>query len=211
MREFGIWRVDDEEYFTEGKFISLNSLVATPTPTKSFEVGVDTREPLRRHFEEDEYRRIVIAEAIAVALALGRILILPKAWCYCDKLWNNLFGCRAPGAEHHATLPFVCPLDHIFDPGSLFDPDVQVVGMREHNFLENPRVPEEVRQSLARVRVVRGDPASTAAMEGSMTQLYMNEDNGGVDVAKELNKVGAPGALPPAGTRSPPRTGDGAP
>ena len=188
MREFNIWRVDEDDYFTKGKFLSLNSLVATPSTSK-FDVGVDTREALRRHFEEDTYRREVIADAIAVAFALGRILILPKAWCYCDKLWNNLIGCRAPGAERQATLPFVCPFDHIFDPASFFDTDVQLVGMREYNFLQNPRVPEELRSSIARVRVVRGSPERTRTMEESLTALYMNENNGGVNVTQKLDLV----------------------
>ena len=190
MREFGVWKVDPDSYFTEGNFLVVNNLIATPSPVK-MAVGIDTRIPLRRHFDEDTYRRTMLREAIAVAFALRRILILPRAWCYCDKIWNNLIGCRSPGSERQATLPFVCPLDHIFDPQSLFDPDVQLVGVREYNFLDNPRVPDEVRKSVARVRVLRGseDDAdggarATARMDESLNELYMNRDNGGVNVTQ---------------------------
>ena len=132
---------------------------------------------------------------MAVAFALDRILILPTAWCYCDKIWNNIIGCRAPGSEHQATLPFVCPLDHIFDPQSLFDSDRQMISFREHNFLDNPRVPDAIRNNIARIRVLRGDDDingplhATARMEQDLNKLYLNVDNGGVNTTKELDKV----------------------
>ena len=38
--------------------------------------------------------------ASALAEALGRTCwSCPRARCYCDKIWNNLNACRAPGAE----------------------------------------------------------------------------------------------------------------
>ena len=37
-------------------------------------------------------RRETVRNALALASALGRILVLPAARCYCDKIWNNLNG-----------------------------------------------------------------------------------------------------------------------
>jgi hypothetical protein len=53
--------------------------------------------------------RMSVRNGLALAKALGRVLVLPAARCYCDKIWNNLNGCRAPGAEQFK-LPYACPM-----------------------------------------------------------------------------------------------------
>jgi hypothetical protein len=105
---------------------------------------------LRRHFAEDLLRRRSVRSLLAAARALCRVPVLPRALCYCDKLWNNLHGCRGPGAEA-MPLPFECPMDHIFNVPHWA---MQNVSFREAGFLDNPRVRERARDSWARVLVV---------------------------------------------------------
>lgn len=81
--------------------------------------------------------------------------MLPTARCYCDKIWNNLNGCRAPGAETF-TLPYACPMDHIYDLPSWFSgAQGEMPEFREPGFLEDSRVPDAVTSSVGRVVVGR--------------------------------------------------------
>lgn len=94
-----------------------------------------------------------IRNALVLSILTNRTLILPQMWCYCDNMWANLNSCRTPGAES-MHLPFSCPMDHIFNPQGWFD-DANI-SFREPFFLENPRVPHAVRESVAYVRVSSG-------------------------------------------------------
>jgi hypothetical protein len=44
----------------------------------------------------------------ALAVALGRTLILPRLVCYCDKHWTGLEHCRMPGAQLVSMPAHVC-------------------------------------------------------------------------------------------------------
>lgn len=68
---------------------------------------------IRRHFAEDLLRRRTVRNLLAAARALNRTAVLPRALCYCDKMWNNLQACRAAGAWA-MPLPFECPMDHLY-------------------------------------------------------------------------------------------------
>lgn len=71
------------------------------------------RQAIRRHFAEDLLRRRTVRNLLAAARALNRTAVLPRALCYCDKMWNNLQFCRAAGAWA-MPLPFECPMDHLY-------------------------------------------------------------------------------------------------
>ena len=71
-----------------------------------YSIGTDAgayKVAIQRHFAEDKLRRVTVRNAMALAEALGRTLVLPKARCYCDKIWNNLNACRAPGTHFPLT------------------------------------------------------------------------------------------------------------
>ena len=158
MRQAGIWRSDPPEYYERGKFLVLADEGAQVAHEGPPTVGTDARAyrvAIRRHLDEDRLRRLATRNALALAKALGRILVLPAARCYCDKIWNNLNACRAPGAETFE-LPYACPMDHIYDLPSWFSRDFPAE-FREPGFLEDARVPDEVRNDVARVAVER-DP-----------------------------------------------------
>jgi hypothetical protein len=62
-----------------------------------------------------------LREGLALALALGRRLVLPVLTCYCDHspsaeapLLEQL-GCKLAGLEAEEYLPFRCPVDHVLD------------------------------------------------------------------------------------------------
>lgn len=156
MRQAGIWHSDPEGYYSEGKFLVIPDVGAQVRFEGPEEVGTDRhayKEAIKRHLEEDKLRRMSVRNGLALAKTLGRILVLPTARCYCDKIWNNLNACRAPGAEQFK-LPYACPMDHIYDLPSWFGgrgmPD-----FREPGFLEDSRVPDAVKTSVGRVVVDR--------------------------------------------------------
>ena len=53
-----------------------------------------------------------IRQALAIAGALGRALIIPELWCGADRYWAP-HGGVIPGAA--LRLPFQCPTDHVLD------------------------------------------------------------------------------------------------
>jgi len=61
-----------------------------------------------------------LREGLALALALGRRLVLPELRCYCDHAPSGAAplleqGCKLAGLEAEAYLPFGCPVDHVLD------------------------------------------------------------------------------------------------
>jgi hypothetical protein len=184
MRQAGLWRADDAAWFggssheaREGeddgdgetpprveKFLSVADAGAQLTFPGPYEIGVDARAyviAIRRHLAEDKLRRVTVRNALALADALGRTLVLPSARCFCDKIWNNLNACRAPGAETFA-LPYACPMDHIYDlPAWFKEGDANGEARRPFRapgFLTDERLSEDLRDRGATVRVrVRRD------------------------------------------------------
>ena len=49
---------------------------------------------------------------MALASALGRVLVIPQLWCGADRWWAPHAGI-IPGSM--LQLPFACPLDHVLD------------------------------------------------------------------------------------------------
>lgn len=88
-----------------------------------------------------------VRQLLAAAVATNRTVVMPKLQCYCDRYWGPLHRCRLPGASK-LQLPFICPLDHIFEPYN-FDDHPREHGpalvYREHSFFENERTPDSIR------------------------------------------------------------------
>ena len=55
---------------------------------------------------------VQIRNGLAIATALNRTLIMPELWCGLDRWWAPHTGI-IPGSD--TELPFLCPMDHIFD------------------------------------------------------------------------------------------------
>jgi len=162
MRQAGIWTADDREYYEDAnaKYLIVPDVFAQvkhangPGGTKMKTVGYgkdDYRVAIERHFAEDKVRRETVRNLLALGKLLDRTVILPEPRCYCDKIWNNLNGCRAPGAEKFV-LPYSCPMDHLYDLPSWFRSGLK---FREPGFLADSRVPDSVRNDIIRVNVER--------------------------------------------------------
>jgi len=140
LREANLWFVDDDAYYS-GRFVTVSAASAT-LPVMPMNTTVDTREAVAYHLREHAHRLRVLRSLLGIAKALGRSVILPRMVCYCDFLWKEMRACRVGGAESMA-LPFDCPMDHVTDTPRWFENSIGV-GVREPNFLLNPRVPKAV-------------------------------------------------------------------
>jgi hypothetical protein len=158
LRQAGGWNIDTADYFAKGQFMTIagDSLMAGVAYRRE-ELAVWRGKHFRKnngidlHFEMEAHQRELLRDAFALAHALGRILVLPEMLCFCDRYWWLTHACRMPGAES-MPLPFLCPLDHIFDIGRWED---EKLAYREAGFLANPRLPREVGASRARLRVAK--------------------------------------------------------
>jgi len=188
LRESHLWRLDNINERLNSKFLVLSERGARVQFEGSERVGNDKDAwytAISRHFAEDWHRRNSIANALALARKLGRSLVLPRARCFCDKIWNSLNACRAPGAETFH-LPFECPMDHIFAVSEWHHSDVD---FREAGFLEHPDIPTDFLHSWARVNV---QPMSGFPAYDSFASAHNVSIPGGMTVdsiAEELSAV----------------------
>merc|ERR1719409_1740669 len=116
--------------------------------------NVDSRDAVKKHLTEANHRSKILRSMLGIAKATGRAVILPRMLCYCDYMWKEMKNCRVGGAET-MRLPFDCPMDHVLDTPRFFENSFGV-GVREANFLRNPRVPANVSSSVAKVKLARG-------------------------------------------------------
>ena len=80
-----------------------------------------------------------LRNALFVARALGRALVLPPTLCSCELgFWPNHVAERCTANDHKMlVLPYVCALDHYLDPRAL---DASPFAHREP-FFDNPHTP----------------------------------------------------------------------
>ena len=158
FRETGLWRSDPPSYY-EGRFLAFNSTVS-PRLRRAIDgfvakggrkaannIGIHAK-ALQEHVAE-------LRDALALARALKRTLVLPRWTCYCDRLWSPSddifhFGCMYPGAQDGDFLPFTCPMDHVLSP---FDWEASDVDYRDTAFLESAQMAPKA-AATATVRVM---------------------------------------------------------
>jgi len=130
LRERGLWLLDDAAYYgREGaKFVAMRPEDQPPAALVST-AGVEN------HLAAAAWYRLAIRNLFAVARVTGRVPILPKITCACDRYWGDVLpGCAIPGAD--VKPPFdECPQDHIMNI-----PNLERAGLdwREWSFLTNP-------------------------------------------------------------------------
>jgi len=149
MREGRVWQVDPPSYFTEGKYLAIAPEAAV-LPLSFLPGNITTAQAADRFNLEEAHMRPVLRDAIALAIALNRTLVLPRMMCYCDNIWKEMKHCRVGGA-FGMTLPFDCPADHIINLPAWFSPQMPVA-FREPAFLSDPRLSPEIKRSWVRVR-----------------------------------------------------------
>ncbi|KAL4437974.1 hypothetical protein ABPG77_004195 [Micractinium sp. CCAP 211/92] len=171
MREFGLWHIDPPEYFGDGN--ATLRLLTYQNPVLSFVTEAERelyapqgrRMPLfEKHWLAMSYQLAALRDALAAAAILGRTVVLPQLWCWCDSDEHPhiLERCRIRGTDY--MTPFVCPLDFLVAPGAL-----EYFGFqwRHAGFLDQPQVPAWLRHSRALVRIAdsRPEPAFLEARQ----------------------------------------------
>lgn len=112
-----------------------------------------------------------IRSALAVATAVGRVLVLPQVICGYDKAWYSLASGSSRGVfggAHGFVVPIrKCPLDHFLEVGPLSPLET----IREYSFLSNPRTPASVTSSAAT------DSIDTAGGNSELQRLVSEHKN----------------------------------
>jgi hypothetical protein len=170
LREAGLWQ-DATEYYSQGQFLEVS--ITIPTTPPNFD-SLGGREMTKYHLEAVVAQLSEIKDALAIAAVLNRTLIMPKIYCFCDRYWGILENCRPPGSANFE-IPFVCPLDHVMIPDQINadlggDGDELTMGgidFREYSFLENPNVPETLKDGVVEVdadfNLVKDDDAENSS------------------------------------------------
>jgi len=101
------------------------------------------------HFELVNGQLRQLRAAFLLAKRLKRVLVLPRLVCGLDRFWAPHNG-TIPGSQN--ALPVdPCPADHVLDlEGLARDQNISAL-LREYSFLDNPRVPAQVRTSIRSV------------------------------------------------------------
>ncbi|XRB18460.1 glycosyltransferase family 77 protein [Pseudoscourfieldia marina] len=146
FREHMIWD-DVPEYYLNGKAGKGFLMYDADVPQELINNAKTSPEA---HFELVNYQLLSVRSALALAQITGRALIMPKLWCGQDRWWAPHRGI-IPGSQ--LKLPYECPMDHVFDiewfqrqrDEKVFGPHID---FREYSFLDNPRMPDGVKQSM---------------------------------------------------------------
>lgn len=156
MRENNLWLTDPPDHYT-AKFLTYDNMVQHWIDRVSAVWRQHTgREMvlLQKHLLGAAFQIQVLAEALAAARVLKRVLIPPRFECYCwqdvSAYTDMLDTCKMLGTDPTRPLPMNCSASffvNVADPGYLQH-------LRYPNFLANPRMQDTVQSSSIRVQVV---------------------------------------------------------
>mmetsp|Transcript_13481 Transcript_13481/g.49045 ORF Transcript_13481/g.49045 Transcript_13481/m.49045 type:complete len:696 (-) Transcript_13481:289-2376(-) len=148
LRDWNLWLVDDDAYFTGNKYLQLSwdsmlddmlrGLYQNDTATNGH-IGT----VIYDHLDIANRQRTAVRNALVLAQVTGRILILPSLVCACDRYWSPFLpGCIVPGADFPKIQEPIrnCPMDHM-----LFIPNWIQEGaeFRGPGFLREERVRQQ--------------------------------------------------------------------
>ena len=111
-----------------------------------------------------------LRNALFVARALGRALVLPEALCSCELgFWPNHIEEHCKAGDHSMLrLPYACPIDHWLAPEHVA---TSAFKTREKTFFDNPRTPSpQLRAATATVRFC-ASAAAEAYRDGTCGSL----------------------------------------
>ncbi|KAG2499383.1 hypothetical protein HYH03_002958 [Edaphochlamys debaryana] len=158
---------DPPEYYTEPNLISFDLEHMQPPDGYNSWPEPQTERMVRFHVEATNRQLAQAYWAFAAALVANRTLVMPKFLCYCSKNWYQTHACRVNN-EPATTFPFVCALSQVMKvkaleqglglPGST-DYSGHRVFIREYSYLDNPKVPTRLKQSLLEVVTLEPRPA----------------------------------------------------
>ncbi|KAK9699102.1 hypothetical protein RND81_08G152700 [Saponaria officinalis] len=148
LREGMLFYDPPEYYNSTGGFMSFK-------PSVPRSLLFDGEHDVESHFAVVNYQIKQIRMALAIASLLGRTLVMPPIWCRLDRLWYGHPGILEGTMTRQ---PFICPLDHVFEVNvmlkDLSEPEFGPrIDIREYSFLDNPALPQEVKDSWLDVRL----------------------------------------------------------
>lgn len=160
FREAMVWE-DAAGYYDAPQGFLRYQPVLDPELTAGPWVGVkDTP----RHLRLVQVQMAAVRDALALALALGRLLIMPRLVCGYDRYWAGMPEGKIPGSALELPI-WKCPMDHLFELQSLPPPEDI---LREFSFLDNPRTPRSVKENVVPVTMMEcsGSPADVLRDRG---------------------------------------------
>ncbi|KAG9452936.1 hypothetical protein H6P81_005840 [Aristolochia fimbriata] len=150
LREAMVFYDQPEYYDSPGGFLSFK-------PNIPRSLLLDGEHTVVSHFSLINFQLKQIRTALAIASLLNRTLVMPPLWCRLDRLWFGHPGVL-PGTM--TRQPFLCPMDHVFEVNVMLNGQGLTVeefgppiNFREYSFLENPLLPEQVKESQLEVQV----------------------------------------------------------
>ena len=171
MREALLWQDEPAYYDPAGGLLTFTPDIPEELLRSSGTVD--------GHFKLVNHQLLQIRNALAISQQLGRTLVMPKLWCGFDRWWAPHHG-KLPGSE--TELPFMCPMDHIFEVETWLRPmDEKEAGpniaFREHSFLNNPSVPKNVLDSEVTIDFVSDCTGDTPCTQGESETAPGNSKN----------------------------------
>lgn len=166
LREALLWDVDPPGYFNPpGGLLVFTADVPAALLTAS--------NSLEGHFALVNHQLLQIRDALALAQALGRTLVLPKLYCGWDRWWAPHNG-RIPNSN--LDIPYLCPMDHVLDPEvwsrkKSMEEAGPNIDFREYSFMDNPRITREVLDSRVLIRVCLGAAACAESAPTGMQHI----------------------------------------
>ncbi|GLI60714.1 hypothetical protein VaNZ11_002807 [Volvox africanus] len=145
---------DEPGYYTSPYLITFDlRLLQMPLDYNSWR---GTEEMIRFHVTAANFQLQQAYYAFAAALILNRTLVIPRFLCYCSKNWYQTQQCRI-NEETVTVFPFVCSLSQLlrskrlqqgFELKGNTEYSGHKVYIREYSFLENPKVPDAIKEHL---------------------------------------------------------------
>eukprot|EP00892_Ulva_mutabilis_P008482 jgi/Ulvmu1/6005/UM026_0131.1 len=142
FREAGAYVLDEPDYFNQGDFLVYDNLVLEYiSGLETLSNGTFTL--VHKHVLAGAYQLAALRDAAAMAKALGRILVLPKVWAWCDSdsMLTIMHNCTFDGSEHYP--PWQAPGDLFFNMDAM-EATADFMPWRHFNFLAHPRTPRSL-------------------------------------------------------------------
>ena len=123
----------------------------------SVDTAIQWSPRLKAHLELIDRFFVALRNAMAVAKALNRALILPRIQCLCERAqspWGILPSCVKDGAS--TPMPFVCPLEYLLDleelEGMWHTKYLQLHPWTLRDADKHPSVAQEINQHATTIR-----------------------------------------------------------
>jgi arabinosyltransferase len=102
LREAMLWH-DSTEYYNNGNFVTVD--LEVPDMPDNFNDIQENEPMIKFHLDALEMQLEQLTVGLAIAVATGRIFIMPKLLCFCETGWYPGVRCRLAESEISSCLP----------------------------------------------------------------------------------------------------------